>query len=147
MATTETPAVVVGGAYKESDDHVPNPTDQYGVVDTSGTAGIGDQRIEDITPVFDVAKNQALLDAKRALDPEDTDFDASLVTLPQGQITSVVDPAAERQRVLDLADAVKPVEVGGPSASQRAAAESVDADDKGKGSKKGSTQTFTPAGG
>lgn len=155
MANTETPAVVVGGAYKESDDHVPSPTDQYGVVDTSGTAGIGDQRIEDITPVFDVAKNQAKLDAARALDPDDDGVDASLVTLPQGQVMQMVDPEKERERIVALADAVKPIEVGGPSASQRAAAEGdddakeaqeIDAKEK-PAQKKTTAQTFTPTGG
>src|ERR1700745_375263 len=77
-------AVKLGGAYKENDDHVPNPTDQFGTVDTSGTAGTAHARIEEVSPIFEVAKAQDMVTAARALDPEDTDVPESLVVLPQG---------------------------------------------------------------
>lgn len=123
---TEQDAVVVGGAYKESDDHVPNPTHQFGTVDTSGTAGTAHSRIEEVSPIFDVADAQNAVTAARALDPDDKDVDESLVNLPAGQVLEVVDKDAVRERIQAKADAVvaEPVEVGGPTKAQKEAAES-----------------------
>lgn len=116
-------AVVVGDGYKERDDFLPNPTDQFGTVDTSGTAGAAHSKIEEVTPVFDVAKAQNLATAARALDPDDPDVHESLVTMPQGQTLVVADPEKIKEELIAKADAVKdkPIEVSkfrGPAAKQ-----------------------------
>jgi hypothetical protein len=69
-------------AYKESDDHVPDATNQYGTVDTSGTAGTAHARLEEVTNVFDEARKQDLETAVRALDPKDDEVSSALVVLP-----------------------------------------------------------------
>lgn len=122
---SENTVVTVGGAYKESDDHVPDATDQFGTLDTSATAGSAHGQVDAVTPIFDVAKAQDALTAKRALDPNDSGVDASLVVLPQGMVIAEDGAAEARKRIEDAE--VKPVEVGGPNAYQEAAAESGDA--------------------
>lgn len=121
MADTKS-SVKVGGAYKESDDHVPSPTDLYDQYNTSGTGS--HHVIEDVSPVFEVAKRDAKIQTGRALDPEDTDVPTSAVVLPDGQRLIVEDHDEIRDRL--KADAEKaadnPVEVGGPSPSARLAA-------------------------
>jgi len=114
-------SIRMGGNYKESDDHIPDPTHQFGTVDTSGTAGMADSRIEEVTPIFDVAKQQDLVMAARALDPEDTDVSSSQVILP-GDLR---DQETAKEEVRRQAEALlaEPIEVGGPTAAQRAAAE------------------------
>lgn len=67
------------GAYKESDEHVPDPTAAFGTLDTTGTAGGQNERIEHITPLFDAARAQGLQRAARALDPNDTEVPSSEV--------------------------------------------------------------------
>lgn len=94
-----------GGGYVENPDHVPNPTDAYGTLDTTGTGGGAHAKIEEITPIFDVAKSQDLATAARALDPDDPDVHASLVTLPDGQRIVPVDPEAAADRVRAAAEA------------------------------------------
>jgi predicted dinucleotide-binding enzyme len=131
-------AVKIGGAYREEDESfVPDPTHQYGTVDTSGTAGVADSRIEEVTPIFEVAKAQDRIMAARALDPDDPDVPESLVVLPQGTTIVQGDPEAARERVRSLAEEAmaNPIEVGGPSLAQRQAAESGE-----EGSKKAETQ-------
>lgn len=117
--------VTVGGNYKESDDHLPDPTDQMGTVDTSGTAGTAHGRIEEVTKIFDVAKAQDLQTAARALDPKDTDVSESLVTLPAGPTIIQGDPkeAAERVKTAAKEATKSPIEIGGPTLAQRQAAE------------------------
>lgn len=68
--------------YKESDDFVPEPTAQYGTLDTSATAGAAHSQIEEISPVFQVADKQNAEVAAKALDPEDDSVPASVVVLP-----------------------------------------------------------------
>ena len=116
----------LGGAYSEDDDtHVPDPTHQFGTVDTSGTAGIADSRIEEVTPIFEVSKAQNAVMAARALDPEDNDVDSSLVVLPPGRQLIEGDPEVAKEQIQAKADAAMkdPVEVGGPTMAQRMAAE------------------------
>ncbi len=89
--------------YVENPDHVPNPTDLYGTLDTSGTAGAAHGRIEEISPLFEKARQDDLATAARALDPDDDGVPASLVVLPEGQKLSVVDPEAEAERLKQVA--------------------------------------------
>lgn len=120
-------AVKIASAYTEDDDeHIPDPTFQFGTVDTSGTAGTADNRIEEVTPIFDVAKQQDLITAARALDPDDPDVSSAMVVIPEGMRVVHGDPEAARENVISQADAAmaNPVEVGGPSLAQRQAAES-----------------------
>lgn len=116
--------------YVENPDHVPNPTDQYGTYDTSGTAGTAHSRLENVSPIFDVAKQQDLVTAARALDPEDTEVPEHLVVKPPAQALEIVDHDAIRERITNAAKAAveNPVVVGGPNATQRAAAEGTDYD-------------------
>lgn len=115
-------AIKMSGAYSEdNEDHIPDPTYQFGTVDTSGTAGMADSRIEEVTPIFDVAKQQDLVTAARALDPEDDEVSASMVVLPG----DMRDQETARDAVVMAAEKAlkEPVEVGGPTAAQRQAAE------------------------
>lgn len=111
--------------YRESDSFLPNPTDQYGHLHTAGTTGSAHEKLEVISPVFDVAKKQALAEAARALDPEDDSVPESLVVLPTGAQIVSGDPEGARQRVLDKAKAAadKPVDLGAPDEAEAAAAE------------------------
>lgn len=68
--------------YVENEDFVPNPTDQFGTLDTSGTAGAAHSRIEEVSPVFAVADQQNALAAAKAIDPDDDSVPASAVVLP-----------------------------------------------------------------
>lgn len=113
------------GAYKESDDFVPDPTHQFGTVDTSGTAGMADNRIEEVTNIFETARQADLETAKRALDPKDTAVSDALVVLPAGPVLIQGDPKEAAERVKSAAaeaeKAPLPSDTVGPA--QRAAAE------------------------
>lgn len=93
--------------YQENENFVPEPTAQFGTLDTSGTAGVAHSRLEEVTPVFDVARKQEAKAAARALDPEDTGVHESLVTLPDSNRTK--DEAVEAVRA--RAEAVEEEEV------------------------------------
>ena len=73
--------------YVEDENFIPEPTAQFGTLDTSGTAGSAHAKIEEISPVFEVADKQNAEMAARALDPEDTEVPASLVVLPEDGIS------------------------------------------------------------
>lgn len=100
--------------YQESEDFVPDATMVTGTLDTSGTAGSHDQRVEDVTPVFDAAKAQDLQYAAKAVDPEDKSVqDTHAVVLPEGDRTN--DEA--KQAVAEQAESFRedPVEVKDPT--------------------------------
>lgn len=122
---SDTSAVEYGDGYVEDPNFVPNVTDQFGTLDTSGTAGAAHAQIEEITPVFEVARKQNLAQAARALDPNDDSVDASMVTLPQGQVMTVVDEEKIKSDLQAKAEgADEPVQISafrGPA--QAAAAE------------------------
>lgn len=130
MPTNDTPTTEVGGGgrYVENPDFVPNPTHQFGTLDTSGTAGAAHSKVEEVSPIFEVAKRQELATAARALDPEDTEVPASLVNLPKGAYIAAADPGEAVDRVKATAEAYRdaPVQVGGLTPAQRAAAEEDD---------------------
>lgn len=114
--------------YFESEDHRPEPLYQYGTFDTSDTAGGAHQRVEEVAPVFEVARRQNLAVAARALDPEDTEVPAELVTLPTGSVTVTgatrTPEEAKAEITSGLASAAaEPLVVGGPTEEQRKAAE------------------------
>lgn len=121
--TTDTPDTEE--PYKESDTHVPNPTMQYGTLDTSGTAGAAHSKLEGITPIFEVAKAQNAIIAAAALDPDQPDVPEYLVTMPPGQNLVPVDTEAIKQGVIEKGKAAEenPVVPGGPSPFQQQAAE------------------------
>jgi hypothetical protein len=116
--------------YRESDDFVPNPTDQTGTVDTSGTGGMANSRIEEVTPIFELANKQDRITAARALDPDDDEVTRSHVVMPTGQVFEALD----KDEIIDQARraATKVVDedvvMGGPTASQKAAAEDTSGD-------------------
>lgn len=133
--------------YVENPNHVPNPTDAYGTLDTSGTAGAAHGRIEEVTPIFDVARQQDLATAAKALDPDDDSVDSSLVVIDQGQRLSAVDPTVDEERVKASAAKVadEPVDLtsarvtppkaqaaeSGPEAAETAASQSPAAEGAG----------------
>jgi hypothetical protein len=106
--------------YQEDESYVPDPFHQYGTLDTSDTAGGAHSRIQEISPVFDVARAKNLETAAAALDPNDP-TPADLVVLPDEGNT--VDAAKDRldAAVTEVRD--NPVEVGGPTEQQKLAAE------------------------
>lgn len=112
--------------YKESDDFVPDPTDAFGTLDTSATAGAAHGRVEAVTPIFEVAKKQDAIAAAKALDPDDDSVPASLVVLPEGMVVreAGTQEAADRVKAAGKNAKENPVEVGGPNPFQEEAAES-----------------------
>lgn len=90
--------------YQENADHVPEPSDQVGTLDTTGTAGVGHNDFSRFSPVFEIARKQELEAAQRALDPEDPDVSASLVVLPD-------DPEQRPVAVQRIADALDAADV------------------------------------
>lgn len=71
--------------YKESDDHVPNPLDVSGTVDTTGTGGDLAQSVNEISPVFAQARADALGAALNAVEKD-----------PEGASSSVILPDEEK---------------------------------------------------
>lgn len=117
-------AVVNEGPYVEDDRHIPNPTDQFGTYDTSGTAGAAHSDLTRVSPVFDVAKAQDLVTAARALDPDDDEVPEHLVVKPPVTLMDQVDHDAIRERVTSAAEAAiqNPIVVGGQTPAQEEAA-------------------------
>lgn len=66
-------------AYQESEDHIPNPLYQTGVVDTTGVTGDLGGRIENISPVFAQAKADAFASAVDAVEDPDVDESEQVV--------------------------------------------------------------------
>lgn len=133
MAKTSAPE-----GYVENPDFVPNPTDAVGTLDTSGTAGTAHGKIEEVTPIFDVAKQQDLATAAKALDDKDDSVDAALVTLPTGSTIVNEDPDAAKRRVKEAAKAVKEVDL---TSSRQTASTKAAADGEAPGSGDGGTGT------
>lgn len=93
------------GVYKESDDHKPEPTALSGTFDTSDAGGSGHYtRVENLAPIFEVAKAHALHVAARALDPDDEEVSESLVQRSTAFTVSQGDPEGDKQRLLDRAN-------------------------------------------
>jgi hypothetical protein len=116
-------AVEFGGKYQEDENFVPEPTAQFGTLDTSGTAGAAHSRIEEISPVFEVADALNAQAAAKAV--EDGDF--SQVILPTGQQLVTGDPDAAKEAVLAKAKDTEPVLV----ASSRKTPPLEDAEEEG----------------
>lgn len=85
---SETGVDVAGGQYVENPDFVPDTTAATGTLDTSGTAGAADSKIENTTPVFDAAKAQDLQYAAKALDPDDKSVDDPGAVVNEGTTTT-----------------------------------------------------------
>lgn len=120
--------VTVDQPYKESDHHVPHPTHQTGTLDTSGTSGVADSNLREVTPIFDVAEKQDIEVAARALDPDDP-TPSHMVVLPQGAQIQHSDPEAAKERVLAKAEKSakdRKVRPKGRTPAQQEAAESGD---------------------
>lgn len=83
--------------YAAPEGFVPNPTDVYGTWDTTNTGGTS--RIEDTTPIFDIAKVQDAKVALKALDPEDP--------TPRSLVVGPVVPAAPALVETDPSEAAR----------------------------------------
>lgn len=119
--------VEVVAPYKENDDFLPNPTDQFGTLDSSGTAGSAHANIKEVTPIFKIADAKDAITAARALDPDDDGVPSSAVIMPQGQNMVVVDEEAIKAKIVARAEALgDDLTIGGPTAAQKEAAEEGD---------------------
>lgn len=117
--------IKVGTRYSERDDWVPSPFHQYGTVDTSDTAGVANNSVQDVSPVFAYAKVRNLETAARALDPKDPTPE-ELVVLPVGTVTvsgTAKTADAGRDDVHNALSALadEPFELGGPLPAEREA--------------------------
>lgn len=111
--------------YKESDDHVPNPMYQRGVVDTTGTSGDLGGRIENISPVFAQAKADAFGNAADAIDDPDRD-ESEVVTYHDSEVLSDEETRARTKEVADELANSEQVQTGLTPAQQEAAEEGDD---------------------
>lgn len=109
--------IKVGGAYKESDDHVPNPTDMVAQFNTSGLGAHG--RIEEVAPVFEVDKVKTAQEILGAFDPKNDAVKSDRVLLPE----ALDDNETAKKNLTEAAEArVKQgVVVGGPTPAEREA--------------------------
>ena len=115
-------SVKIGGGYVEDKDHVPNPTD---MVSTFNTSGLGaHQRIEEVSPIFEVDKVKTAEQIVAALDPKDTSVSSDRVLLPE----ATDDNETAKKTLLEAAKerASQDVVVGGPTPAEREAAEETD---------------------
>lgn len=87
--------------YMEREDHVPNPLDINGSVDTTGTGGALAGRIEEMSPAFAQHRASALRAASNAV--EGNGGDLSSVVLPD-QGRSYDDAIGELRRAADEAE-------------------------------------------
>jgi hypothetical protein len=140
--------------YFEREDYTPDPYAQRAQLDTTDTAGTVPD-VREVSHVFDEARARNMQVAARALDPNDRSVSEDLVILPQGQVTvtGTVKTADEGRE--DVVRAVQnyaenPVEIGGLTPAQQAAAEETPgstsqdaADAQSAGTK---TETKAPAG-
>jgi hypothetical protein len=91
---------------------------------------MANSRIEEVTPIFELANKQDRITAARALDPDDDEVTRSHVVMPTGQVFEALD----KDEIIDQARraATKVVDedvvMGGPTASQKAAAEDTSGD-------------------
>jgi hypothetical protein len=113
--------------YVEDPAWVPSPFDQFGTVQTAGTAGDdvhGDVR--EVSAAFQIGRVRDLMHAARALDPDDP-TPADNVVLP-GQDHR--DESTAREEVFRLArrHIAEPVELGMTEARRRAAETESDAE-------------------
>lgn len=108
------------GVYVEDENWVPNPYDQYGTVHTAGTAGDDVHgNVSEVSPAFQIGRTQSLVQAARALDPNDP-TSADTVILPNANYR---DEESARASVTDAArfQLDNPVELGMTDARRRAA--------------------------
>jgi hypothetical protein len=113
--------VVVGGAYKERDDFVPNPTDMYGTFNTHGVGAHHDPAT--VSPIFEADRVRAAQGVIDALDPENpTPSDRVLFAAPVPVLAA--DNEAEKEELLKAAQARvdQGVVIGGPSEAEKKAA-------------------------
>ena len=116
--STESVVNTEGAAYTEGDDNfVPDPTNVFGTLDTSATAGGAHEDIEQVSPVFEAARAQDLAAAADALD----DGDTSQITLPSDSAAPSDLDAADANatdRIQKAADESEGVVIEDPSQEQ-----------------------------
>jgi hypothetical protein len=106
--------VQVGGAYQESEDHVPNPTDMVAQFNTSGLGAHG--RIEEVSPIFEVDKVKTAQEILAATDPDNDAVGSDRVLLPN----PVEDNDVALDQITELAErrVEKGVVIGGPTPAE-----------------------------
>lgn len=115
--------------YKESDDHVPNPLYQTGVVDTTGTTGDLGSRIDTISPIFQQARADAFGGAVEALDDPDINEDEKIVFHDEDETPSREE---QEQRIRDAAEEAKAAADSGLNPAQAEAAKTGDGGGEGR---------------
>lgn len=115
---SEDPKLVEYVGYREREDYKPDPTFQYGTLNTTGVAGDLSGNINEVSPVFAEARATNLLAARDALDPE-SPVATELVAVPQG--TSAEEAREQIDKAIADAEA-NPVQVGGLTPAQKEAA-------------------------
>jgi hypothetical protein len=132
--------------YFENENYRPDPFAQRAQLDTTDTSGTV-QDIREVSHVFDEARANNMKVAARALDPNDPSVSEDLVTLPQGQVTVVGTTKTADEGREDVVRAVQgyaenPVEIGGLTPAQQAAAEEApEAKTEDKGDSEGGRAT------
>jgi hypothetical protein len=91
--------VTVGGPYVENEDFVPDPTDQVSRFNTEGVGA--HQRIEEVSPIFEVDKVKTAEEILGALDEDNKDVSSDRVLLPE----SVDDNDTARKTLKKAAEA------------------------------------------
>lgn len=81
-----------------------DPTAMSGTFDTTDTGAGHHTKVENLAPIFEVARAHDLAYARRALDPDDDEVSAEHVQVSQGVSVVQGDPDAERDRVLRRAE-------------------------------------------
>lgn len=110
---TDSP-VQVGGAYQESEDHVPNPTDMVAQYNTSGLGAHG--KIEEVSPIFEVDKVKTAQEILAATDPDNDAVGSDRVLLPN----AVEDNDVALEQITELAErrVEQGVVIGGPTPAE-----------------------------
>lgn len=118
---------VVGGPYVEDPDFVPNPTDLHGTFNTSGVGAHHDPST--VSPIFEVDRQATAAQIAAALDDDDDSVSSDTVLFPSHQQFAAADPEADKEALLNRAQARLdngPVVIGEPGPAEKEAAESGD---------------------
>lgn len=136
MAENQKQDVVVAGPYKESDTHVPSPTDMTGTLNTTGVGG--PQNLAAVAPAVEIDKQ------KVARDIVNGDADVMYAGSTEDHAPSEEDQQSSLEEVAQKRLDEGPVELGGPTEAEEKAGETKDEDaDKATEDKAGQSKAKT----